>query len=460
MKLVRVFWLFMLVGFLAACGSVESVPQADEVKLDTQAKRIIRVTTTSGEFNTDGDCSLREAMTAAQKNRRIDACTAGSAITEDVIELQANATYWLTEVDNYADGANGLPSIIGSSSSTSPYLRNRLLIQGNNAVVARQLLSPNFRIFHGNWALKIKDLTIRNGRAEKGGGVLILEDGSSASPLDNVILEGNKATMGGGIYGYNLVLKRVTARNNKAVQGGGIHAGDSNFDQIYATGNEAVEGGGIYTSRGSFSGDIKNSAISENKAQKGAGIFTRNDISIFNTTVSNNIASQQGGGVFTANSLRTYFSTIAYNQGGGISSGAGIMLNNSIVSNNSVPSTGLYKSPILNCVYRKDAYNWKNDYLRYYKESSFSISSDASCAFTTAKGNLKNTDPKLKPLANNGGFAPTHALNLNSPAINAGDPDFETSYYAPYYLLDGRGAARVRFGRVDMGAYEASSFLK
>jgi CSLREA domain-containing protein len=38
----------------------------------------ITVTTTVDELNTDGDCSLREAVRAANRNVRVDACPAGS----------------------------------------------------------------------------------------------------------------------------------------------------------------------------------------------------------------------------------------------------------------------------------------------------------------------------------------------------------------------------------------------
>ncbi len=53
----------------------------------------ITVTTTDDELNVDGDCSLREAIQAANSDAAVDACTAGSGA--DVIELPAGA-YTLT----------------------------------------------------------------------------------------------------------------------------------------------------------------------------------------------------------------------------------------------------------------------------------------------------------------------------------------------------------------------------
>ena len=81
------------------------------------------------------------------------------------------------------------------------------------------------------------------------------------------------------------------------------------------------------------------------------------------------------------------------------------------------------------------------------------IESGSSLIGTT----LSPIDPLLGPLADNGGPTETHALVFNSPAIDAGDPDF-----APPPNFDQRGApfARVFDGDadtvavIDMGAYE------
>jgi hypothetical protein len=73
------------------------------------------------------------------------------------------------------------------------------------------------------------------------------------------------------------------------------------------------------------------------------------------------------------------------------------------------------------------------------------LSSDASCAFTNTTS-LSGTDPKLGPLADNGGGTLTMALLAGSPAIDAGD-----SLAAP--PTDERGFGR--FGSAaDIGAFE------
>jgi CSLREA domain-containing protein len=71
----------------------------------------ILVTTTTDEFNTDGDCSLREAIRAATLNSTVDACAAGSASSADTILIPAG-TYTLT--------VNGSTDTTGDLDITSP----------------------------------------------------------------------------------------------------------------------------------------------------------------------------------------------------------------------------------------------------------------------------------------------------------------------------------------------------
>ena len=45
----------------------------------------INVNTTNDEFNTDGDCSLREAIESANQDKAYSGCTAGSGVNDQVI---------------------------------------------------------------------------------------------------------------------------------------------------------------------------------------------------------------------------------------------------------------------------------------------------------------------------------------------------------------------------------------
>src|SRR5512147_805708 len=66
----------------------------------------IAVTTTTDELNADGDCSLREAIRAANTNLAVDACTAGQNDQTDTITVPAG-TYTLTLAGGDNDSAVG-----------------------------------------------------------------------------------------------------------------------------------------------------------------------------------------------------------------------------------------------------------------------------------------------------------------------------------------------------------------
>jgi CSLREA domain-containing protein len=97
---------------------------------------IIIVTTTEDELNQDGDCSLREAITAANTNTAVDACGAGGA-GMDTIQLAQDASYLLNTIDNLTNGRNALPSVTTA-----------ITVQGNGATLERAVNAPNIRMFH------------------------------------------------------------------------------------------------------------------------------------------------------------------------------------------------------------------------------------------------------------------------------------------------------------------------
>lgn len=79
-------------------------------------------------------------------------------------------------------------------------------------------------------------------------------------------------------------------------------------------------------------------------------------------------------------------------------------------------------------------------------DAGANLSSDASGNFTSASS-LNNTDPKLGPLADNGGSTKTMALLPGSPAIDGGDD-------VPALAQDQRGVERPQGLRSDIGAFE------
>jgi CSLREA domain-containing protein len=80
--------LFALITFLTLCLVTTTIFIAP-----VQAGTTITVTTTNDELNTDGDCSLREAIEAANTDSTVSGCPAGNGT--DTIVLPSG-TYKLT----------------------------------------------------------------------------------------------------------------------------------------------------------------------------------------------------------------------------------------------------------------------------------------------------------------------------------------------------------------------------
>jgi hypothetical protein len=72
---------------------------------------------------------------------------------------------------------------------------------------------------------------------------------------------------------------------------------------------------------------------------------------------------------------------------------------------------------------------------------------------TTAPADTRFGDPRLGPLANNGGPTLTHAPLPGSPVIDAGTSDL-------HLLTDQRGFPRVQGNATDIGAVESELIFR
>ena len=333
--------------------------------------------------------------------------------------------------------------------------------------------------------LNITDTTISGNSSTRvsgstGGGGLSLEQVDAT--LERVVVNNNTANRpGGGIASYvesgtpndgdaNLTIIDSSITNNEAAQGGGINneTGSSSFDArltlvgTTVSGNEtSSSGAGIRDSAGVIT--ISNSLIADNVANNvGGGILTTNtDLSIFNSTVSGNRGVGSSGGalrIFGDRSLdpagtgesiaQIVNSTVAFNESGfnGAISGEAkadssvtIGFQNSIFSNNNgSPNFGSFGSGTT------------------FVSAGHNISDDNS-GDLVATGDQPNTNPSLLPLADNGGLTRTHALRIDSPAIDAGNNSLAIDLDGNPLATDqrGNGFDRILDGTVDVGAFES-----
>jgi len=290
------------------------------------------------------------------------------------------------------------------------------------------------------------DLTIIGGGAQ----ATIVDGGG----LDRVfqVLPPQPQCGGTGVVSPKVTISGLTIRNgNVAVtndSGGGIYnsipgaqGGFLKLIDVVVTGNSATFGGGIFNGWGA-SVSMERVTISANTAAYGAGLYTRDGgkVKITNSTISRNTAATGGGGgidTFFFGTVLLTNVTIAENRaalgGGGINDefGSGpVVLKATIVADN-------FGSDCAGQIINSKGYN---------------LDSDDTCSLTQPT-DLPGRDPLLGPLRDNGGQTPTQALQAGSPAIDAGGTAATGCLPADQrsYLRPGDGIA------CDIGAYENGS---
>ncbi|HEX3130322.1 MAG TPA: choice-of-anchor Q domain-containing protein [Thermoanaerobaculia bacterium] len=206
----------------------------------------------------DSDCSLREAVTAANSDPGADTIVLSPGV------------YALTRTGRMED-----QSITGDLDVSSA-----LAIQGAGADRTVIDAGGNERILDvQDTSLELRGVTVRNG--EVGGpnwtgehlGGAIRSRGRLT--VTDCVVSDSRAQYGGGIYAFDLILRNSTV-----------------------TGNVAFYGGGLYTI-GSL--EMENATLAGNKADEGGGaklVASDAGLRILHTTIAGNQATAYAGGIF------------------------------------------------------------------------------------------------------------------------------------------------------------------
>ncbi|HEY0180426.1 MAG TPA: choice-of-anchor Q domain-containing protein [Dokdonella sp.] len=384
----------------------------------------------------DGDGSLRAAIAAAGEG--------------DTIDLGRLSCARIT----LATGA--IPVMLDELTITGPGA-DALAIDGGG--VDRVFLH------YGGGTFTLRALTVSGGR-NRTSGFDVAGGGCIASAgyvnLDQAAVRdcyaGGEGAYGGAIYAFSLTAYESTLSGNTAY---GVHAaaGTAAFGGaafVYTTqllhstvsGNVAAHldvegrtsydiGGGLISVLG---GLLISSTVDSNYSEgRGGGIATFNDFALYNSTVSGNVAATSGGGgLFLRRpaGLSATSSTIAANHaatGGGVwSNSESLTLESSIVADNFAAA---------------GAADLQDDMPATVAGSNDLIG--AASATVVPPPDTLYANPRLAPLAYNGGPTRTHALLPDSPAIDAGNNVAALPY-------DQRGAefARIYGAAPDIGAFE------
>jgi len=282
---------------------------------------------------------------------------------------------------------------------------------------------------------------------------------NSTDPQDQAVVAAtiiDCGYQGRGFYfgtseGTNSVLDGLTITNAgdyDLYDGGGIYCKGSSptVANCRILSSVGYFGGGICNDYGS-SPTLVNCVFSNNLGTLGGGMCNFESApNVINCTFSGNTSDDQGGGMFCHMSNPTvtnctFSGNLAYSDGGGI-------LNN-----------GLSDTMVGNCIL------WGNvpDEIYVGTGTATVNYSDVQGGYP-GTGNIEGDPMFVEPGYRDDSGTPSdpyddfwvdgdYHLNLLSPCVNAGDPDGD---YIGWTDID--GDLRVRYGRVDMGAYELNTF--
>lgn len=268
----------------------------------------ITVNTTDDEDNSDGDCSLREAIRAANDNTAVDACAPGDGIDTIQFSLTTPAVITLTQGQLLVNKES--VTIVGPGAEL-------LAISGNNN-------SRVFDITSSSIAVTITEMTIQDGRASFDGGAIRSwgtltlintafinniagDDGGAIDVQGNLlisatnILSNTAAGQGGGINGFGAATTFIGGRiaNNRAgsVAGGAYINGSLNISGTQFISNSAQSyAGAVWAWQSAV---VNNASFERNTAQTvdmGA-LYVKHDLSLTDSTFISNTAGQKAGAV-------------------------------------------------------------------------------------------------------------------------------------------------------------------
>lgn len=380
--------------------------------------------------------SLANAYNGQAIQATIGDGTAASCQTQDAANALSDAVAAGGVID-FNCGPEMVTIVVNTNATDQTVAVNgngRITLDGENL---RQIF-----YVYGSGSLTLNDLVLIDGNFGNGGGLAI---GPQASATVNrtYFISNEAATNGGAIHNQGmLTLVNSNVGSNIATSsGGGIFndGGDVHIISSYLISNQAVDGGAIMNNGGIVT--VEMSALRSNVATGwGGGLYASNGtLTLVNNTFSNNRANR-GGGIYktgAATLINNTFNENRANLGGALyNDGGSATIQNNIFAN-SLEEVG--NSPSLNCDGPTLTSAGRN------------IVSDNSCVPNPSSvGDLHGTDPLLGIWNALGGPAHAYALLPGSPAID---------YGLDCPAVDQRGWPRPLGAACDVGSIEYGGII-
>jgi CSLREA domain-containing protein len=382
---------------------------------------LLTVTTLADVDLADGECSLREAIIAANTDLPYRECPAGGGADEIVL------------------AAAGTLALVADL----PDVQAALTVRGLGAAESAIDGGDAFEIFHFTGAatgngerLRVEELMLTGGLASEGGA--IYAGSHRALEVVGCVLVDNHATLDGGAVRADL-------------------ADSTRIESSWLAANSAVEaGGGLAVWGGSL--EIVDSTLSGNSAQGANGgavyVLSASGVTILRSTISGNAARADGGGVAAvsvgAGGFRLESSTVVGNtadvddldagNGGGLAVAGGMtatLVNSLLAGNGDATTVGAF------CP------DGARKLGAAVVTAGFNLVGAHECLESTFPAGLPNVngdqvgtaaapvEALLEPLGSFGGPTPTHLPTAASPAVDQGGCPGDLRDQRGYYEFGG-----------------------
>ncbi len=438
----------------------------------------------AADIAVDSDCSLADAIIAANRDRAEGDCPAGHGadtiiLSQDITlrtELPVITSDITIEGNGYAISGNNRWRIFYNSIGGRLTIHNLIMTKGRVDFLFSATTANSIGGAIVNWkgTLKISNSTFSNNSAEHGGAISNNEGTLSIS--DSAFSDNSADKRGGAIENdsKNLSIINSTFSDNSASWGGAIYNGRDRLSIINSTfsDNSADEDGGVIFNWGEL--NIGDSNFSDNSADEDGGvIFNWGELNIGDSSFSGNSAEYDGGAIENWGRVSIRDSSFIDNYDDAIRNNSKLNIINSTFSNNYIANGDAIfsgkdrKLSIINSTFSDNSadwggtiYNWGDGTLsmvnsiiagrggtcvsrsRLLRQSISNFIQDGTCS-PAFRG-----DPMLGKLVVPEDGSPAYfPLLAGSPAIDATDDE-----YCP--ATDQIGTVRPQGVACDIGAIE------
>jgi CSLREA domain-containing protein len=324
----------------------------------------IEVGVTNDELNGDDDCSLREAVQAANTNDPVSGCPKGQSSHQDTVKLEPGEIYALalpsTNEDANANGdldftgggpvrLKGNARGMGGPTIIAPATDRAIDALGGGTLAVKKLnleggdvsgLAPGSTdggtIRADNVRLEIDDVNVEHGAALLGGG--IRAGGRNLTITDSFFGQNDATSGGGGIFADDMTTLKISRSGvdsndvfGATAVGGGIQtladetklvdtSVEFNGAETTSAAGGVAAGGGISATSGKLL--LRRSLVVGNVAEdagstsssSGGGVHALDGLKVVNATLFGNATDGTGGGILAERASVSH-ATFANNDG-------------------------------------------------------------------------------------------------------------------------------------------------